>query len=1727
MASLSDRELRVIKRTFTKVRDEIDELLLCKLDSEVLTQIEVLFEGNLKYSMEKYDQTAHDFYLVIDETDKDDLELEKKVMNDHSDLRKSYSLMQAKVKKAVSLVRGEASRQSIIPPMSSTTVESRASEQPKLKKIEIPEFDGDLSKFFNFKALFVNLVHSNSDFSNVQKLFYLKQALVGKAAIVLQDCDLAEDAYPEAWAYFLDRYESKRAIVRNFFLKLSSLQQIRSETGIREILDQTMAIIRGLKVAGETVNDTFSRYISFLVASKLDPGTAKDWDNHTCSASEYPKFEELFKFLQGRTFVIDERGADRPKESRDRFEANNSRFSAPKKAFLASTSSSSAKAKCPMCSNLHFLNQCEQFKAMNAHRRYDFAKSNRLCLVCFSGQHTAASCTSKVKLALLKKNGTEVPAKAADGKEMAPKKVYTATTGQHELEQEVIVLPSAIVRFECGGNVGTIRALVDNCSQATLVSDRLVKKHKLPTGSFEGSAISGVSPGVVSPNQFLELSLISRTQVFSIDVVAEVVPPESMNYELHTILDKSELEKLSKYQLADPALVKKPVRITDVDMIIGAKYVGKCLTGEKLEVNDLILLASKFGWLVSGKLKCEKTTQKRFTGLTLKTLENDLKTYFAMEHVGSSEVVPAKSIGQFEKHFLETHKFAVDGKFNLRLPFSVEKSKIANNRRLALKSLFRLETTLEPGLKAEYVKFMREYEALGHMSLVNPTDEPHYCIPHRAVVREESSTTPVRVVFNASSRIKGEISLNEGLMVGPQIQRELFDILISVRSYRFVFSADIEKMYRMMWIDEQDRNMQRIFWRESPDEPVREYQLNTVTYGTASASFLATQCLEVVAREIEGSYPEAAQIIRQNFYMDDLIAGGNNLQQVCRDRQVIHDALLAHGFKLRKYCANHVSILAGVAPELIVNGSNVELVENVAMLGVVWSPGSDKFCIKLNLKLETMGATVTKRLMMSYLARTFDPLGLISPVCLRGKLMIQTLWQMGLDWDVPVSVEVADGFREYLLDLSKMAQFTIPRYCCFPGSKTQLVGFCDASAKAYCAVLYVRNLVDGVVKSCRLICAKTRVAPTKELTIPKLELSSALLLAHLLDRVRKTLDIKLVNCFLFTDATIVLCWLSQPPDEWKTFVSNRVEKIKNLVPYDHWFYVHTSQNPADLATRGLSVAEFLDSPEWLQGPSFLKNSEISSNPIPNLDLEQALEKRKKKVFGIRRVEAPDLFIDKFSSFSRMLRVLAYVIRFSDRHRKFKQDIVVSAAELDNSLIFALKMVQRFYFLGDVDRLSRNLALKADSKLLPLAPFLDDCSILRVGGRLNHSNLSESRKHPIILPAKAQFTRALLRWVHERYFHANRRFLLGYLSSRYWIVGGCSNLVKFVVHSCVQCARYKGETASQLMGQLPPFRVNVSRPFTHTGVDLAGPFQCKCVAHRTTRYYKVYMAIFVCMTVKCVHIEVVTDLSTAKFIEALQRFIARRGAPRKMYSDNATNFVGTRNLVVLNQAEVESFSASEGISWSMIPARSPHFGGVWESAVRSAKYHIARVTDGAVLSYDEYCTLFTRVEAILNSRPLCTSIDQGQEVITPAHFLIGQSLNAVPELESDCATKPLSGRLLEMNKRLRSFWQVWKADYLTQLQRRYKWQRPRPNLEVGQVVLIRDEAPPYQWPLAVVSRVYPDEEGYVRVVDVKTAGSLFKRAITKIVPLPIDVTPDPLKGSVGGVCLDRCKYAAWF
>lgn len=411
-----------------------------------------------------------------------------------------------------------------------------------------------------------------------------------------------------------------------------------------------------------------------------------------------------------------------------------------------------------------------------------------------------------------------------------------------------------------------------------------------------------------------------------------------------------------------------------------------------------------------------------------------------------------------------------------------------------------------------------------------------------------------------------------------------------------------------------------------------------------------------------------------------------------------------------------------------------------------------------------------------------------------------------------------------------------------------------------------------------------------------------------------------------------------------------------------------------------------------------------------------------------------------------------------------------------------------------------------SPIKSLNPFFDQNGVLRVRGRLDNSELSYEQRHPIILSAKSHLVELLVRQEHLFSYHGTRSYIRNRLSDKYWVVGGLTNLLKKVTRSCATCIRWNSKIATQIMGSLPKERVKASRPFNTTGIDFAGPFQCRCVGHRSVKFYKVYAAFYVCFCTRAVHIELVSNLSTEAFLSSFQRFVSRRGIPNFVYSDNGTNFIGAQQYLALDTNEIKKYASTVQIHWKFIPPRAPNKGGLWESAVRSAKYHIVRVTNGNPLNYEEYTTLFTEIEGILNSRPLCykpvaVDSDSRSVALTPAHFLVGSPIVAPCPIKTEGTRLSLLKRYELIQEQIRSFWLKWSKEYLHQYQQRYKWSYPSRNLQVDDVVIVKDDlAPPAVWKIGIVQQVYPDSQGYVRVADVKTSTSIKRRALNSLILL---------------------------
>lgn len=768
---------------------------------------------------------------------------------------------------------------------------------------------------------------------------------------------------------------------------------------------------------------------------------------------------------------------------------------------------------------------------------------------------------------------------------------------------------------------------------------------------------------------------------------------------------------------------------------------------------------------------------------------------------------------------------------------------------------------------------------------------------------------------------------------------------------------------------------------------------------------------------------------------------------------------------------------------------------------------------------------LTKRCVLSVIATLFDPLGLLGAAITSAKIFMQFLWKLRdgenkpLGWDQPLPSMVGESWRRLHEKLPFFNLIRIDRCVIIPKAvAVELHCFCDASEKAYGACLYVKsNNAEGEVKI-RLLTSRSKVAPLSCQTIPRLELCGALLAAQLFEKVIQSIRFT-GKSYFWTDSTCVLRWIAATPTTWTTFVANRVAKIQSITQNSRWNHVPGVQNPADLISRGISPEDIVENTFWWQGPHWLEKEE---EHWPRLEGEVFSgaedEERRRTIVGATSSTVTEFnqeYFSKFSSYTNLVRYTAYWLRLMKLLRISKEErkgcTFLSTVELKEAEDVLVRLVQKEVFKAEWKALAGNKAVPKGSPLRWFNPFIGEDHLIRLGGRLKHSMESEQTKHPVALPARHQLTRMLLRHYHERLIHAGPQLLLSVLRLRFWPLGGRS-VAKQVVHNCHKCFRAKPRTVQQLMGNLPAPRVTISRPFLQTGVDYFGPLYVRPAPRRPK--VKAYVAIFICMCTKAVHMELVSDLSTDRFLQALRRFISRRGRCTDMFSDNGTNFVGARNklqdlLKLLKDGNHNGIIAKElakdGIQWHFNPPSAPHFGGLWEAAVRSAKTHLVKVIGENPVSPEDLSTLLAQVEACLNSRPLTPLSDDPNDLepLTPAHFLIGESLHAIPDPDfTNLPTNRLD--LLQLTqRRLQDFWKRWRREYLCQLQGRAKRWKPAVSIDVGTLVVIQDDnLPPMRWKLGRIVKVHPGDDGAVRVVTLKTATGSLMRPVEKICILPV-------------------------
>lgn len=698
---------------------------------------------------------------------------------------------------------------------------------------------------------------------------------------------------------------------------------------------------------------------------------------------------------------------------------------------------------------------------------------------------------------------------------------------------------------------------------------------------------------------------------------------------------------------------------------------------------------------------------------------------------------------------------------------------------------------------------------------------------------------------------------------------------------------------------------------------------------------VAIRCLKQLAEDNFDQFPQSTKVIMNDFYVDNLLIGSNDLNELNKTCKEVYNILGSAQFILRKWISNNSQVLAGL-PFSNISNSTLKLGQNESCktLGIEWVTHLDILKYK-SLECNINTQLITKRSILSTIAQIFDPLGLLSPIIIVSKLLIQHLWIERLPWDSKIPPHLEKQFLQFKMSLIKLNQIEIPRNTIPKNYKLIDVHcFCDSSKDAYAAAIYLRSKDENDNFQVHLLCAKSKVAPLKTISIPKLELCAGLLGAQLMELVKKSMNID-VPIIYWSDSQIVLNWIHTEPSKLQVFVSNRVSKIQSLTDIFNWRYISTKENPADLATRGITTHQLISS-IWWSGPSFLKTFESN---WPNIDyflsFKELPELRKNVAVLSTVTKDYNYLFTRFSCLNKLKRITAFCIRFyTNINCKLNKTAIItgplSVFELTTAHYTLIRIAQSETFEKEILTLKKGISLNKNDRLSPLTPFVDEKGILRVGGRLKHTDLPFDSKHPILLCSRHPLTKLIFEYKHKVLLHPGTQLLLSSVRQYYWVIRG-KDLSKAVVRNCLTCFKFKPQHFTSPMAALPNNRVKPSFPFATTGIDYAGPFFVLSKPGRGAKLTKCYLAVFVCFCTKAVHLELVSNLTTECFLACLRRFMARRGIPHTIYSDNGSTFIGARNelkdlghFISKVKASIVDSTSSENIKWVFIP---PYTGGI--------------------------------------------------------------------------------------------------------------------------------------------------------------------------------------------------------
>ena len=1603
----------------------------------------------------------------------------------------------------------------------------------KMEKMPLPKFTGEPRFYHRFKKDFLDLVRPN--LNDREAAFTFRKCLGENVEVILGSGDFTVEQMIERLD---EKFGEPSKIIDSIIgdikkFKVIDLDDSKRLIDLINIIERAFYDLQSLKMEQEISNCN----VVSLIESKLPKNVALNWYRFIYMSGSKVDKTNKFPFLLD--FLINERKALEYGMSELRVNGE--------KRYPINLAESGKGPKCIIhdFATSHNTADCRNYNGMSINERYDLLRTKSACFCCLSSGHRSEVCDNKVSCTKCEEyhhvslhstpnlpNPLGSPEAASAVRHMDP----SETPGNS------CIFPLMKVKIGHGPHYGNV--LWDSCASICLITNEKAKMLGLKgTPSTLSLTVVGGSEKNINSMKFKVPMFDLKGQKFVIEAYSiDVISQEIKDLDTRVIsrcfpeLDKTELKRPSG----------------KIDILIGYKYAAWHPVCEK-NLGHLLLLSNTFGRCVGGSHPeiVEKTVKSEdiSTAVHLVSSNNVLSKFSLIESLGT-EFVPKCGkcscgncpLGGMNCSIKEQRELALVEK-NLHLsengywiagyPWIKNPENLPDNKIYALKLLTQTELRLKrkPDFEKAYCEQISDMidrgvaRKLSEFELMNYKGPVHY-IAHHAISKPSSKSTPLRIVFNSSAKYKGHV-LNDYWAKGPNVfLNTLLGILIRFRENHVGFVGDIKKMYNSVRIKLLDQHCHRFLWRDmKTDIPPDTYVITRANMGDRPAGTIATSALrKTPTDEDKEQLPIECEIIDKSTFMDDIIDSTDTVDNALKLTSNISTILKRGDFNIKEWI---ISCNDPYNLKSIVINDDAERV-----LGMKWVLLGDYFKFTVNLKFlnqrgnceidykksienfeQLVPNVITKRMILSQINGIFDPLGLVSPFIIRGKILLRQLWVEKFGWDDHITGKMRDDWIDFFKQMMNLDLIKFKR-CVRPVdavNKPMLVIFSDASREAYGCVGYVRwELKDGSFKS-YLLMSKSKVAPMKVITIVRLELLAAVISKRLRATIEKECRFEFERVVHIVDSEIVRAMINRDSYGFNTFTSTRIGEIQEGSLPSDWYWVSGNDNVADIVSRG-EYPENLDSNSvWQVGPDFL-STPFADWPIRQDCSSEVLPERAEAIMQVQSVpsKVPNELIDssRFSSFRKLIHVTARILSLKEKATLSQIARTVDVASYKKGVTFWIKLLQESLHT-DLQK-----GMNGQGKFRKLSPRLRDDGVYVIGGRATKWFEASYNKELIpILPKDNNFVKLYAEMIHNEK-HVGVDSDVAKIRLEYWIIG-LQKLCSSIKYKCVECRKKYLELSSQVMGPLPEGRLKPSPPWSAIGIDLFGPYDVRGEVNKRS-YGKVYGVIFTCLPTTAIYLDIANDYSTNAFLLVFRRFVSLRGYPSIIHSDGGTQMVGASKILrdiskSWNWNQIFEYSRKGGFEWNFSPADAPWYSGCCESLIKSVKKSINFALGEHKVSFSEMQTVVFEAANLVNERPIGVKpgCQNDNSYLSPNDLILGRATKSVPHGPFDCS-RNLARRFHFIQELVDVFWKKWTLFYFPSLIVQQKWHHEKRNLEVGDIVIISDKGTRGHWKIGRICGSKPSSDGKVRRVTVQYKNedsNIFteiERPVQKLVViLPVD------------------------